>query len=342
MFQEISLFTHQILKALEDLGFARNAVLKRAGIAGNMLTNLAIERIPLEVQHRMMGQALEISGDPAIFLKAGGHLTALRDLGMVGLLMASCPSPLAALLQAQDLIELQGGSRVPPIHTFIDPGEDLVTITFTRQAPETKELNWQLEATLISLLRIMGSISGQSITPISVSLEHPPTASPRDYKKAFQAPIMFEQDKAEIRFSNQIREIPCLFSSMEVNLAVWNSLLEGTGMQDPTGLKVAITRIIWQMILEGKRAALPDIAKAMGLPTRTIQHRLRKEGTSFADLLASVRYPEAKRMLSANRLNVETISHRLGYAEPASFHNAFRVWQGETPGKFRKKAKKKR
>lgn len=339
MFIEISFFTHQLLLALEDINIKRVTVYERAGVTESMLTGGLNEKTLLEAHQRLMREALELSGDPAIFLKAGRYLTDFRELGMMGLMMASCPSPLAALLRAQEMIETQVGRRVAPIETLIDPGKEMVTISFKRQAPATTELNWQIETVIASLLNILASITGQAINPISVSLDHPPSATIRDYEDALKVPVKFSQDKIEICFSENIQETPCLFSNREVNLASWNCLLAETNMQVNEQLKPAITRIIWRLILERKRPSLPEIAKAMKLSVRTIQNRLRKEETSFAELLATVRFPEAKRMLAASELSVESIAQRLGYSQLSSFHNAFRDWQGETPGNFRKNAK---
>lgn len=337
MFIEISFFTNQLLRTLENLGFTQEIIFKKAGITEAMLTDNPIEKILLEPHQRLIKVALELSGDPAIFLKAGQYFTDFRELGMMGLMMTSCPSPLAALLQAQEMIETQDGERKSVIETHIQPEGDTVKITFTRQAPQSQELNWQLEATLVSLLNILTSITGHEITPSHVSFDYAPIATLQDYEKALKAPVTFEQAQTEIQFSQKIKNTPCLFSNQEINMTAWNNLMAENKMENSEQLKSVIDKVIWQMILERKKVTLPDIAKAMKFSVRTIQNRLQKEGTSFAELLAAVRFPEAKRMLAANKLTVESISHRLGYSEPTTFHNAFKEWQGETPGAYRKK-----
>jgi len=69
---------------------------------------------------------------------------------------------------------------------------------------------------------------------------------------------------------------------------------------------------------------------------RTLQRRLREEGTSFAELLDEVRKNLALRYLADARYEAADAAFLLGYAELSTFHRAFRRWTGTSPGEWRR------
>lgn len=69
---------------------------------------------------------------------------------------------------------------------------------------------------------------------------------------------------------------------------------------------------------------------------RTLRRRLTDEGTSFRELYTDARMTIAHELLASAGLNVETLSWRVGYAEPASFARAFTRAFGQTPGEVRR------
>ncbi|MEM9628766.1 MAG: AraC family transcriptional regulator [Pseudomonadota bacterium] len=86
----------------------------------------------------------------------------------------------------------------------------------------------------------------------------------------------------------------------------------------------------------GSELKFEDIADKLSVIERTLRRRLTDEGTSFRELYTDARMTIARELLEAAGLNVETVSWRVGYAEPASFVRAFSKKFGKTPGEIRK------
>ena len=80
---------------------------------------------------------------------------------------------------------------------------------------------------------------------------------------------------------------------------------------------------------------MEEVANGLHLTVRTLRRRLRKEGTSFAQLRDEVRMALAEALLAGPRLSMEQIAERLGYADATSFGNAFKRCRGRTPCSFR-------
>src|SRR5690606_15579388 len=74
-----------------------------------------------------------------------------------------------------------------------------------------------------------------------------------------------------------------------------------------------------------------NVANDLCMTSRALRRRLVDEGTSFAELRDEVRQTLADERLNGQRLSVAQVAERLGYAEPASFVNAFKRWHGTTP-----------
>ena len=78
-----------------------------------------------------------------------------------------------------------------------------------------------------------------------------------------------------------------------------------------------------------------QIAQALHVSNRTLQRKLKNEGTSFMDLLQDTRLQLARKYLShPNRSIVET-AYMLGFSEPSTFSRAFKRWTGVAPADFR-------
>lgn len=81
---------------------------------------------------------------------------------------------------------------------------------------------------------------------------------------------------------------------------------------------------------------IDEVAEKLSVTGRTLRRRLTDEGTNFRELYTDTRLEIARELLEQTGLNVETVSWRVGYAEPASFVRAFSRKFGLTPGQARK------
>ncbi|MCO4772067.1 MAG: helix-turn-helix domain-containing protein [Deltaproteobacteria bacterium] len=77
------------------------------------------------------------------------------------------------------------------------------------------------------------------------------------------------------------------------------------------------------------------VARHLGMSQRTLQRRLRLEGLTFADVLASTRRGLAEKYLQDPALSMTEVAWLLGYREETSFYRSFRRWTGTTPASYR-------
>jgi AraC-like DNA-binding protein len=78
-----------------------------------------------------------------------------------------------------------------------------------------------------------------------------------------------------------------------------------------------------------------QIADALHVSNRTLQRKLKEEGTSFMGLLQDTRLQLARKYLRQPSRSVVETSYLLGFSEPSTFSRAFKRWTGVAPAEFR-------
>jgi AraC-like DNA-binding protein len=64
---------------------------------------------------------------------------------------------------------------------------------------------------------------------------------------------------------------------------------------------------------------------------RTLQRRLEQEGTTYHDVLESVRRALAELYMNDDSLSFVDIAFLLGYSDLSAFSRAFKRWHGVAP-----------
>lgn len=81
--------------------------------------------------------------------------------------------------------------------------------------------------------------------------------------------------------------------------------------------------------------ALGEIAAMLNLSPRTLERRLRAEGSGFRELARRARFEAACAMLLSGRMSVTQVALELGYTDLANFTRAFRRESGVAPSAYR-------
>lgn len=122
---------------------------------------------------------------------------------------------------------------------------------------------------------------------------------------------------------------------LTANYAMW-AILEPAfdkRMEDLTqeaSFRDRVRACLLEMLASG-HYSITYVASKLAISNRTLQRRLREEGTTFQEILDELREELARHYLSATDYTSTEISFLLGYEEPNSFFRAFRAWTGQTP-----------
>jgi AraC-like DNA-binding protein len=99
-------------------------------------------------------------------------------------------------------------------------------------------------------------------------------------------------------------------------------------------LQRRVLRLLLQANLDDIHAA--DIAGHLHVSSSTLRRRLRKEHTSYQQLLDRVRFHRCSKALSNHRVPGKSLARRLGFSQPNSFYRAFGKWTGMSFTEYKK------
>ncbi len=151
------------------------------------------------------------------------------------------------------------------------------------------------------------------------------------YRRWFDARVMFGAARTQLVMSRSV--LDGRLATADPGLSeILGRYAEGELVareRDAPPLTAQLRRILREA-LRNDDAQIEPIAKRLGLTPRSLQRRLREEGTSLQNLREEVRRELADGYLRGE-LSIAEISFLLGFSEPSAFFRAFKRWTGLTP-----------
>lgn len=95
-----------------------------------------------------------------------------------------------------------------------------------------------------------------------------------------------------------------------------------------------IRELLVQELTSGSITA-ERIARRLHMSKRTLGRRLEQEGTTFFEVLDSLRKELALRYLQHTELSIEEVALVTGFSNGVAFHRAFRRWTSDSPSSYR-------
>jgi AraC-like DNA-binding protein len=192
------------------------------------------------------------------------------------------------------------------------------------------------EMTLSIAVSFSRRVTGVDWTPHEVSFRHSKPKSVIEHQRIFRAPVRFNRPANELIFDSSLLALPVMKADpglCEILDRQAEALLAKLPRQD--GLINHVRQLLTEA-LNGGDPRLETISQKLGISVRTLQRKLREEGTSHQDLLDEMRSDLSRRYLREPELAICEVAYLLGFSEPSAFHRAFRRWTGLTPKEFRR------
>lgn len=179
-------------------------------------------------------------------------------------------------------------------------------------------------------------LGDESKKPNRVTFQH---SKPRDLTAIdafFGCPADFNASTNSLYFDLDLLDQKTLGTDHQVAEIVYTYLdNEIARLEAEMSLESAISAVVARL-LPSRRFSIELVAKAVAMHPKTLQRRLKDDGTSFSEILEHQRRQTALRLLSDTKLSSEKIAGLCGYANSAAFNHAFKKWENCTPGAFRK------
>ncbi len=310
-----------------DLGIAPANVLRRAGLADDLLQQPSVRLAPADY-YRLWDSLEAETADPLLPIRL-----------CEGIRSESFSPPLFAALCSPNL--LVAAQRIAQYKTLIGPMRLDVAEARDTMAVELTWLDTPLmPPTSLVLMELLFCVSlarmgtREPIRPLGVTTTVLP--SPLAPYEAFFGARIQRGVGHRIMFTMADATRPFLTS----NEPLWSAFEPGL-RQRLADLEASATTAqrVRAALLEGLPSGLATIeavTQKLAVSRRTLQRRIEAEGTSFQMILRETREALARHYLQRTALPASEISFLLGFDEPNSFYRAFRGWTGTTPESVRR------
>ena len=202
---------------------------------------------------------------------------------------------------------------------------------FTDTRQRTRHIH---EGILAAYTAILRQISENRIRLEGVYFTHPCPKDISEHRRIFDAPLFFDQKENMLVFPKENLSLPVPFSDGEV-LDTLEKLAQN--LQRKLCGKDLWRDKVCRMIMEKLKGETPEIesiARRLAMSPRNLQRQLKKEGTTYRQLLDHVKKEQAIVLLEQTEIPISEIAFHLGYSEQSAFNRAFKRWTGATPGQY--------
>ncbi len=278
---------------------------------------------------RVIRNLVEVLGTaPGLGLAAGSryHATAFGILGYAFISSRTLAEAFAIALRYLDLSS-----------TFSIPSAALVDgrllITLDSSTLPADVARFLVERDLAAILTVLEELLPGEITVLSLAFAFPDPPDVQPYRRILGVLPVFGAGSTVAAFDPSILDRP-LPQANPHTLAMCERQCHDlvSRRRHRTGFAADVRARL--TALGGLDSGMDDVARALGVSTRTLRRKLTDAGTSFQALTDEVREALAGELLATNALTIDDVANRLGYAEASSFIHAFKRWKGQTPAAY--------
>jgi AraC-like DNA-binding protein len=158
---------------------------------------------------------------------------------------------------------------------------------------------------------------------------HAAVASEEMYRARFDAPLVFCAGQTALAVAETDLNLPISENIQELH-DVATRYLESQLSRGRTTLTVQVRHVVEALLGTGT-CGRDEVARALYMHPRTLQRRVRAEGTTFDAIKDEARRDLAQRYLSQPDLPLAQITALLGYSEQSAFGRSCRRWFDMTP-----------
>lgn len=326
-----AVWVRQLALELTRRGYPTEQILAEAGLNG---TDFIAEdaRVPFAKHAALFELAARATGDDRLGLKFG-QTRDTRDAGVIGYLGLSSSSVMHAIRSLGryrrvfsdaveiEIEELEGQAVMRWKFRGVDPGA-------SRQCIEFAATNF---------IRALRDGTGVRLVPAYVAFAHHRDAPTRDFDEFFGAPVSFGRGANIVALHSADLLLPMLRSDdrLEAILRRYcEELLLASGKQR-SPLISRVEDLVAARLTEGS-VRVEDIAKELGMSSRSLSRRLSELRTSFGRIVQELRRELAQKYLLEGSVAVTEVAFLLGYSDVSTFNHSFRRWTGKSPSQYKR------
>ncbi len=328
-FTTISSWALCLWKAIDSYGLDCHSLFERAGLDLHIVED-PNARFPVSRMVKLWRLAVAATKDPCLGLTVAGfwHPTTLSALGYSWM----------ASENLRDALERA--------HRYCRMITDAGTVTlsecsegyrFVIQLDRSMSLpNESLDAWMAVILNMCRISYRQEFCPLRIMLQRPepePTCS-KKFATFFQAPLEYSSSETAFIFDKKELNTPLPSANVELVRSSEKIIVDYLAKFDRTSVMMQVKAKLFEQLPTGKTTE-ESIAKTLHMSTRTLQRKLKEEGTTYKQLLDDTRRELAAQYIKQSNISISEITYLLGFSEPSNFSRAYKRWMGQSPSEHR-------
>ncbi|MBF5005890.1 AraC family transcriptional regulator [Diaphorobacter caeni] len=308
-------------------GVNSHQLLRQVGLDASALVE-SDRHISAETLCKLLDLAAKESGCSAFGIQMAQNRQTL-DFGILGVLMRHQPSLRDMWQSAIQYRKLLNDATAISLEQSGDLSILRFELLIDSQIPQTQSC----ELVLGVAMRTCQAVLGAAWSPKEVRFMHPPPAEQYQHKQFFGCPVSFNSEFNGMVLRTVDMNATNPAADPELVRYAESVVMPLRAFGDNALLQEVRKNIYLLMPLE--QACIERVAEQMHLSTRTLQRQLDHSGTSFSEVLDTVRKNLVLRYMNNSRYSIGQVASLTGYSRQASFTRWFHVNFGMSPRQWR-------
>ncbi|MFZ1988277.1 MAG: AraC family transcriptional regulator ligand-binding domain-containing protein [Alphaproteobacteria bacterium] len=289
-----------------------------------------LQPIPLRDFCGLHEWAVRVAGDPNFGVELATTFD-VRHLGPLGTFLFSAPTLGSMIRREMRVLALH--QNVGTIKLDIDG--DVARYAYSSSLGSLLGKRYAGMRSLYALLSLARAYLGEKWLPSTIEVEYSKGSEGMPFESQFGVPVIYDSNAFALTFPRSYLETPNPNPRPLQQQMTVRELANSLQVRPPRTIVEAARAVLIIRLLDGD-GDIEGTASKLGLGPRTLQRRLREEGTSYRNMLSSVRLERAMSLLKESTEPIETIARSLGYAATSHFTRAFTQWTGTPPSRVRR------
>jgi AraC-like DNA-binding protein len=315
---------------VRQLGGDPNAVLARALIGPDLL-NIQGSSIEYRSLLNAMQYAAEALDCPDFGLRLAVMQGGNKSIGPIGVVMKNSTTLGQAIGYCAKNIHAY--SVATKVRFEPDRSRHLLLVRLEILLDRVPDKRQAVEHALMLASLNMRELSGGGARVRKVLFSHEPQMSPKAYRQFFGCDVHFEQKADGLVLTEDDLLCPVVDPDSRV-YEMATSFIETRFPHMEASIRTRVRSLVEQYI-GSKDCTNERVAADFCLHPRTLQRRLRAEGTSFEDLKDEIRRDLALRYIQDGDMPLKRVAEKLGYAETSVLSRSCFRWFSSSPREMR-------
>ena len=252
-------------------------------------------------------------------------------LGALSIAIANAATPREGMTLASRFLHIHNPTAMLTLSRIPRTSCDLLSCHSHLSDDAGREQND--ERMMSTVHRVLKQLVGKTYLPVEVTFTHAPLSPMAAYRKVFGMTPKFNQRSMSFTIERKQLDVWRPGASAQLRETAEALLMRLARPNDKTYTQ-SVASMARGLLISG--GFTPEqAAGALGLHARTLQRRLKDEGSSFEKIKDEARRDWADSLLSQPAVPLTQIANILGYADSSAFTRSCRRWFGAAPRHYR-------